>query len=111
MLAEPIEDCLLPAADGTPCLEAQDPARPRGRARACPRGNIFHRDLAWPFAEADDEAGTWGTETDIPNVFIGGAGARRGGGVSGIPGRNAAMAILGNGSATGEHELTSARAR
>ena len=28
------------------------------------------------------------------NVFICGAGAKRGGGVSGIPGRNAAMAVL-----------------
>ena len=110
VLAEPIQDCLLLAADGTPCLELKTPLDLENEL-ALPRGNIFHRDLAWPFAEADDEAGTWGTETDIPNVFIGGAGARRGGGVSGIPGRNAAMAILGNGSATGEHELTSARAR
>ena len=110
VLAEPIEDCLLRAADGTPCLELKTPLDLEDEL-ALPRGNIFHRDLAWPFAEADDEAGTWGTETDIPNVLIGGAGARRGGGVSGIPGRNAAMAILGNGSATGEHELTSARAR
>ena len=37
----------------------------------------------------------WGTETAIANVHLGGAGARRGGGVSGIPGRNAAMSILG----------------
>ncbi|HEX5618466.1 MAG TPA: hypothetical protein VFX51_08605, partial [Solirubrobacteraceae bacterium] len=64
---------------------------------ALPRGNIFHRDLAWPFAEADDEVGQWGTETGIANVHLGGAGARRGGGVSGIPGRNAAMAVLGGG--------------
>jgi len=28
-------------------------------------------------------------------VLLCGAGARRGGGVSGIPGRNAAMAVLG----------------
>ena len=61
---------------------------------ALPRGNIFHRDLAWPFAEDESEAGGWGTETEIANVQLGGAGARRGGGVSGIPGRNAAMAIL-----------------
>jgi phytoene dehydrogenase-like protein len=33
----------------------------------------------------------------VANVHLGGAGARRGGGVSGIPGRNAAMAILGAG--------------
>jgi phytoene dehydrogenase-like protein len=60
-----------------------------------PGGNIFHKDLAWPFAEHDDEVGRWGTETDLPNVHVCGAGARRGGAVSGIPGRNAALSILG----------------
>jgi phytoene dehydrogenase-like protein len=45
-------------------------------------------------------------------VHLGGAGARRGGGVSGIPGRNAAMAILsGAGRVQGEQALTSTRAR
>jgi phytoene dehydrogenase-like protein len=34
-------------------------------------------------------------ETDDPSVLVCGAGARRGGGVSGVPGRNAAMAVLG----------------
>ena len=39
--------------------------------------------------------GTWGVETAHANVLVCGAGARRGGGVSGIPGHNAAMAVLG----------------
>jgi phytoene dehydrogenase-like protein len=94
VLAEPIEDCLLRGPDGEPCLEAKTPLDLEAEL-ALPRGNIFHRDLAWPFAEDEAEAGTWGTETLIANVHLGGAGARRGGGVSGIPGRNAAMAILG----------------
>ncbi len=94
VLAEPIEDCLLETPDGRPCLELKTPLDLEDEL-ALPRGNIFHRDLAWPFAEHEDEQGRWGTETDLPHVFIGGAGARRGGGVSGIPGRNAAMAILG----------------
>jgi phytoene dehydrogenase-like protein len=94
VLAEPIEDCLLTATDGSPCLEAKTPLDLEDEL-AMPRGNIFHRDLAWPFAEEDDEVGGWGTETEIANVHVGGAGARRGGGVSGIPGRNAAMAVLG----------------
>ena len=94
VLAEPIEDCLLRTPAGEPCLEAKTPLDLE-RELALPRGNIFHRDLAWPFAEDEADAGRWGTETDIPNVQLGGAGARRGGGVSGIPGRNAAMAILG----------------
>jgi phytoene dehydrogenase-like protein len=93
VLAEPIEDCLLEAPDGTPCLEAKTPLDLDDEL-ALPRGNIFHRDLSWPFAEDDVMAGTWGTETELANVHIGGAGARRGGGVSGIPGRNAAMSIL-----------------
>jgi phytoene dehydrogenase-like protein len=93
VLAEPIEDCLLRGPDGGLCLEAKTPLDLEDEL-ALPRGNIFHRDLAWPFAEDDEEAGEWGTETDVANVHLGGAGARRGGGVSGIPGRNAAMAIL-----------------
>jgi len=38
--------------------------------------------------------GTWGVETQWDNVLLCGAGARRGGGVSGIPGHNAAMKVL-----------------
>jgi phytoene dehydrogenase-like protein len=98
VLAEPIEDCLLRTPAGEPCLEAKTPLDLEHEL-ALPRGNIFHRDLAWPFAEDEADAGRWGTETDRANVHLGGAGARRGGGVSGIPGRNAAMAVLGSGSA------------
>jgi phytoene dehydrogenase-like protein len=94
VLAEPIEDCLLHTPDGKPCLEAKTPLDLEDEL-ALPGGNIFHRELAWPFAEDEVEAGGWGTETETANVHLGGAGARRGGGVSGIPGRNAAMAILG----------------
>jgi phytoene dehydrogenase-like protein len=97
VLAEPLEDCLLRDGDGRPCLEAKTPPDLEDEL-ALPRGNIFHRDLAWPFAERDEDVGAWGTETAIANVHIGGAGARRGGGVSGIPGRNAALAILHAGS-------------
>ena len=62
-----------------------------------PRGNIFHCDLDFPFM--DDDAGgadkqLWGVETDHPRIHLAGAGARRGGGVSGIAGHNAAMAVL-----------------
>jgi len=48
-----------------------------------PGGHIFHRDLSWPFAESEHEVGRWGVETTRPNVWVCGAGARRGGGVSG----------------------------
>jgi phytoene dehydrogenase-like protein len=94
VLAEPIEECLWPAGDGTPCLEAVTPVELEEQL-AMPGGHIFHRDLAWPFAESEEEVGTWGVETGHANVWLCGAGARRGGGVSGIPGHNAARAVLG----------------
>jgi len=94
VLAEPIEDVLLRDPDGVPCLEVRTPRELEEELRL-PGGNIFHRDLVWPFAERADEVGTWGVETDVEGVLLCGAGARRGGGVSGIPGRNAAMAVLG----------------
>jgi phytoene dehydrogenase-like protein len=59
-----------------------------------PGGNIFHRDLAWPWAQDEADVGRWGVETAHSRVLLCGAGARRGGGVSGIPGRAAAMAVL-----------------
>ncbi|MGI8848267.1 MAG: phytoene desaturase family protein [Candidatus Dormibacteria bacterium] len=93
VLAEPIEDCLWLAGDGTPCLEARTPIELEAEL-GLPGGNIFHRDLAWPYAESEDEVGTWGVETAYPNLWLCGAGARRGGGVSGIPGHNAARAVL-----------------
>ncbi len=92
-LVEPIESCLALDADGRPCIEARTPLDLEAEL-GLPRGNIFHGDLAWPFAEAEEEVGTWGVETDVANLFVCGAGARRGGGVSGIGGHNAAMAVL-----------------
>jgi phytoene dehydrogenase-like protein len=94
VLAEPIEDCLLSASDGRPCVEARSPVDLHEELRM-PGGHIFHRDLSWPFAEREEEVGSWGVETSHLSILLCGAGARRGGGVSGIPGRNAAMAILG----------------
>ncbi|MEV4160532.1 phytoene desaturase family protein [Nonomuraea dietziae] len=89
VLAEPLEDCLLLAPDGTPCIEAKTPFDLE-REAGLPGGHIFHQDLSWPYGEA----GRWGVETEHPRILLCGAGARRGGGVSGIPGHNAAMALL-----------------
>jgi phytoene dehydrogenase-like protein len=94
VLAEPIQDCLLDDAHGEPCLEARTPLELEDEL-AMPGGHIFHRDLAWPFAETDGEVGAWGVETAADNVWLAGAGARRGGGVSGISGHGAARAVLG----------------
>jgi phytoene dehydrogenase-like protein len=94
VLAEPIEPLLWRDTTGQPCLEARSPLDVQADV-GLPGGNIFQRPLQWPFAESDDEVGRWGVETAHPRLLLAGAGARRGGGVSGIPGRNAAMAVLG----------------
>ena len=91
-LEDPIEECLAVAKDGSLCIEAKTPQELE-KDVSLPLGNIFHKDLSWPFREDDQEI-RWGVETEIPNLFIAGAGAIRGGGVSGIPGHNAAMAAL-----------------
>jgi phytoene dehydrogenase-like protein len=93
VLAEPIEDCLLHTRDGAACIEAHTPLELEAEL-GLPGGHIFHCDLAWPYAESECEIGRWGVETARPNVWICGAGARRGGGVSGIPGHNAARAVI-----------------
>ncbi|MFC4501022.1 MULTISPECIES: phytoene desaturase family protein [Streptomyces] len=90
-LAEPLADCLATDADGRPCIEAKSPLDLE-RDLGLPGGNIFHRDLSWPYAQED--TGRWGVETPHPNILLCGAGAVRGGGVSGVPGHNAAMAVL-----------------
>jgi phytoene dehydrogenase-like protein len=93
VLAEPIENCLWVSEGGRRCLEVLAPPELEEEL-AMPGGHIFHRDLSWPFAESEEEVGRWGVETSHPNVWLCGAGARRGGGVSGIPGHNAVRAIL-----------------
>lgn len=92
-LEEPIEECLALDSDGNPCLEAMSAYDLEAKLRL-PRGNIFHGDLSWPFAESDAEVGTWGVETEHPRVLLCGSAAARGGAVSGVPGHNAAMKVL-----------------
>jgi len=96
-LEEPIESLLALDANGQPCLEAMAPQDIES-ALAMPGGHMFHGDLAWPWASTrslmDTPAHRWGVQTVVPNVVICGAGAQRGGAVSGIGGHNAAMAVL-----------------
>ncbi|MBT2445377.1 NAD(P)/FAD-dependent oxidoreductase [Streptomyces sp. ISL-36] len=92
VLDEPLTDCLALDAEGRPCIEAKTPLDLERELRL-PGGHIFHRDLSFPYAQ--ESTGRWGVETIHPNVLLCGAGAVRGGGVSGIPGHNAAMAALG----------------
>ena len=84
-LVEPIENVIA-------AIEVKSPLDIEGDV-GLPRGNIFHKDLSFPFRE-DSQQTRWGVETDDPRILICGAGAIRGGGVSGIPGHNAAMAVL-----------------
>ena len=97
VLAEPIESLLLTEAAGRPCIETKT-TLDLEHALNMPGGNIFHGPLEWPFLEDDAPRDTaaerWGVATRYPRILICGAGARRGGGVSGIGGHNAAMAVL-----------------
>ncbi|MGH3757313.1 phytoene desaturase family protein [Actinophytocola sp.] len=89
-LADPLEECVATDADGRPCIEARTPLDLEEEL-AMPGGHIFHGDLAWPYRA---DAGPWGVATEVPNILVCGSGAQRGGGVSGIAGHNAAMALL-----------------
>lgn len=93
-LEEPIENCIALASDGSLCVEAKSPIDLENELRL-PQGNIFHNALSWFYADNESEEGTWGVETAHDRVYVCGSGAKRGGAVSGIPGHNAAMKVLG----------------
>ncbi len=96
-LAEPLIDCVARDAEGRPCIEAITP-QDLERDLAMPGGHIHHGHLDWPWAPSrarlDTPAHQWGVQTDDAAVLLCGSGARRGGGVSGIGGHNAAQAVL-----------------
>jgi phytoene dehydrogenase-like protein len=92
-LAEPLDDCLAKARDGSPCIEAKSPVDIED-ALGLYHGNIFQNALTFPFAEINAEVGRWGVETEYEDVYLCGSSAQRGGAVSGIPGHNAAMKVL-----------------
>ncbi len=93
VLAEPLADVVMRDANGDPCIEVKTPTDLE-RELGLPGGNIFHRALQWPWAERPEQVGAWGVETPYPAVTVCGAGARRGGGVSGIPGFLSAQSVL-----------------
>ncbi|MFT3971561.1 MAG: NAD(P)/FAD-dependent oxidoreductase [Micropruina sp.] len=97
VLAEPVEPLLARDGTGECCLEVKT-TRDIEDALAMPGGNIFHNGLSWPWADADDPLDTparrWGVESGHDGILLCGAGARRGGGVSGVGGHNAARAAI-----------------
>jgi phytoene dehydrogenase-like protein len=99
VLAEDIEDLLMTDVNGETCIEVKTTQDLEDVLRL-PGGNIFHGALEWPFIEDQDSqmssAEKWGVQTKRENLLVCGAGARRGGAVSGIAGHNAAMAVLVN---------------
>ncbi len=98
-LLDPIESVLAPCSDGSLAIEIKSPLDLE-KDVFLPRGNIFHKDLDFPFFDESSTANgnlCWGGETEEARIFLAGAGAIRGGGVSGIAGHNAAMAVLSRG--------------
>ncbi|MGW0002238.1 phytoene desaturase family protein [Nocardia grenadensis] len=95
VLAEPIRECLARDIHGGQCLEAATPVDLEHALRL-PGGHIFHGDLSFPYrtGPGDTPAQRWGVATGHANVLRCGSGAVRGGGVSGVGGHNAAMAVL-----------------
>ncbi|MFZ0831917.1 MAG: NAD(P)/FAD-dependent oxidoreductase [Mycobacterium sp.] len=92
VLAEPIQAVMMRG-----CIETKTTYDVE-EALGMTAGNIFHGGLKWPFAEEDEPldspARRWGVATAHERILLCGSGARRGGGVSGIAGHNAAMAVL-----------------
>ena len=82
---------------GRPCIDARIPQDVEYEL-AMPGGHPDHGDLDWPWASnrarLETPAQQWGVQTDHAPVLLCGAGARRGGAVSGIAGHNAAQALL-----------------
>lgn len=97
VLAEPVQDVLMEDSSGRLCIEAKTTSDLED-ALGMTNGNIFHGALTWPFVEDDDPLETpaqrWGVATGHDRILLCGSGSRRGGGVSGIGGHNAAMAVL-----------------
>jgi phytoene dehydrogenase-like protein len=96
-LVDPIDSVLARDAQGNPCLEAKTPQDVEAEL-AMPGGHAYHGHLDWPWASNRSRLETpdqqWGVPTGLPRVFLAGAGARRGGAVSGVAGHNAAQAVL-----------------
>lgn len=92
-LIDDIYECIAKDSQGNLCIEVKLP-QDLEVSVGLPRGHIFHEDLKWPYAQNESEINSWGCETFHPRFFLCSSAARRGGGVSGITGHNAAKALL-----------------
>jgi phytoene dehydrogenase-like protein len=90
---ESFADCIARDGEGQLCMEIKTPHDLR-QELDLDQGNIFHNAPSWFFAKDENAVGTWGVETNFPRVIRAGSSAIRGGAVSGIPGRNAAMMAI-----------------
>ncbi len=86
-------DCLAVDRAGRPCIEVKSPLDLE-REVDLDAGNIFHTAPSWFFTDDEALEGTWGVETPFPGIYRCGSSVLRGGAVSGIPGRSAAMKIF-----------------
>ena len=91
--SESFVECLARDRSGEPCIEVKTPVDLE-RDVDLDQGNIFHNTLSWFFTDDPDQIGRWGVETHHPRIYRAGSSALRGGAVSGIPGRNAALCVL-----------------
>ena len=97
LLGEPEDAASKPRWDGA---AEPDPAEVE-RELAMPGGHWYHGDLDWPWApnraRLETPAQQWGVQWDVGSVLVCGSGSRRGGGVTGLGGHNAAHALLAGG--------------
>ena len=91
--SESFIECLARDRSGELCIEVKTPVDLE-REVDLDQGNIFHNSLSWFFTDDPDQVDRWGVETHHPRIYRAGSSALRGGAVSGIPGRNAAMCVM-----------------
>ncbi|MBU3752125.1 MAG: NAD(P)/FAD-dependent oxidoreductase, partial [Mycobacterium sp.] len=81
VLAEPVQDVVMADGHGRPCIETKTTVDLQD-ALGLTAGNIFHGELSWPFADADDPLDTparqWGVATHHERILLCGSGSRRG---------------------------------
>jgi hypothetical protein len=95
LLAEPVEDCVLRGRRRRCRAWRCAPRSTSSASCGCPAATSSTATSRGRSPRTRRTSGRWGVETDDPSILLCGAGARRGGGVSGIPGHNAAMAVFG----------------